>query len=91
MDFLSREQNLNKTCIQSGESFILAAGSDCLTHLATMGSMDPPTLAGVSEGGVVAEPPDTGAEVRVDWVEADPGLPPVHHQPPFSTTTTALI
>ena len=53
--------------------------------------MAPLTLAGVSEGGVVAESPDTGAEVRVDWVEADPGLPPVHHQPPFSTTTTALI
>ena len=59
-----------------------------------MSSRAPLTLAGVCEGGVVADPPDTGAEVRVDWVQADPGLPPVHHQSPFSSSplhTAALI
>ena len=56
-----------------------------------MGSMAPLALAGVSEGGVVAESPDTGADVRVDWVQADPGLPPVHHQRPFSSVVTRAL
>ena len=83
MDFLSPHQNLNKTCIQSGESFILPA-SPPLTHLSTMSSRAPLAQAGVSEGGVVADPPDTGANRGVHWVQADPpGLLPVHHLAPW--------
>ena len=93
--FVGPGQNLNKTCIQSGESFVLTGP---LTHLATMATtvataVDPLALTGVSEGGVVADSLDTGADIRVDWIETDPGLSPVHRQSPssFSPLTAALI
>ena len=45
------------------------------------------TLAVLSQGGVVADPPHTGAHVRVQGVEAGPRVPPVHHL----TLTSQLI
>ena len=73
---------------ESGESFVWPGRP--LTHLTTRGTVVPQTLAGVSEDGIVAESPHTGAEVGVDRVETDPGLPPVHHQSDQSPSSSPL-
>ena len=64
-----------------------------LTHLATMDTMDPLALTGVSEGGVVADSLDTGADIGVERVETDPGFSPIHRQSPssFSPPLTAAL
>ena len=43
------------------------------------------TLTEVGEGGIVADPLDTGTHGGVERVETGAGPPPVHHRPPHSS------